>query len=65
MQRFWGDVIAAVCFIGLSGWIMWYSHDFRPGAKFFEFCSHQHRRDVHTRDRQSRAQQRVRDEKTH
>ena len=35
MQRFWGDVIAAVCFIGLSGWIMWYSHDFPAGGQNF------------------------------
>ena len=35
MQRFWGDVIAAFGFIGLAGWIMWYSWDFPAGGQNF------------------------------
>ena len=35
MQRFWGDIIAAIGFIGLAGWIMWYSRDFPAGGQNF------------------------------
>jgi len=35
MQRFWGDIIAAVTFIGLAGWMMWYSRDFPAGGQNF------------------------------
>jgi hypothetical protein len=35
MKRFWGDVIAAVGFIGLAGWIIWYSWGFPAGGQNF------------------------------
>ena len=40
MQRFWGDVIAAFGFIGLAGWIIWYSWDFpASGQNFSNFAA--------------------------
>ena len=35
MQRFWGDVLAAVGFIGLGAWIIIYSRSFPVGGNNF------------------------------
>lgn len=35
MQRYMGDVIAGVVFIGIAGWIVWYSWDFPAGGQNF------------------------------
>ncbi len=35
MQRFVGDILAAIAFIGIAGWIIWYSKDFPAGGQNF------------------------------
>ncbi|MEL0105902.1 MAG: tripartite tricarboxylate transporter TctB family protein [Rhodospirillales bacterium] len=40
MQRYMGDVIAGIVFIGIAGWIVWYSWDFPAGGqKFSNFAA--------------------------
>jgi len=35
MQRFWGDILAAIAFIGIAIWIIAYSYDFPAGGQNF------------------------------